>query len=433
MDRSHARAASLLRRACLLWVIATAAAAHAADASSLTLSEAVAEALAKNPELRALSADVAAARGETTTATQWQNPELSVAPGINRTPGADGGHDTRFHGVFSLTQTFEFPGKRTLRRAAADKAVELRELALAGFRIQLTIEVRRAFNELLVAEQVVPLREQGLAQARTFLDAATRRAQGGVASEFEVTKAEAERIAAERALHDAQTQVAAGRAALNTLLGRPADEPLNAAGDLNPDIAVPDADSLLQQVLVGNPSLKVQTAEVERTGLSLKSVQRSRLPDFTIGPDFEYKSDEQNIDLGIALPLPLWDRKSGEIATATAEQQKALAELDVLRNEIAGDVARAYHTLESAKASLSLYTPEFLNRLATLRDATAQSYADGRASILVYLEGQRTYFDTQADYLDTLGKLYGAVAELESASGLLLSEMPAARSEGEKH
>ena len=389
-----------------------------AEQAPVTLEPLIEEALKNNPEIRALSADITAARGEVTTARTWQNPELAVAPGVVHERAAG----TGFHGNFEFGQTIEFPGKRALRRAVAEKNVEARELALAGFRFQLTIQVRRAFYSILAAQQVVALKEQQLALAKSFAEAATKKVEGGFAPDFEATKAQVEVVAAQRTVREAQAQVATARAALNALLGRKPSEPLAVAGELGFGVTLPDEATLLAQALARNPSLKVQATEVERTGLNLRSVRKSRLPDFTVGPNLEYRKDEQIFGLGVSLPVPLWDRKKGAIATATAEQQKALAEFDKLQQEILRDVSSAAQRLNAAKESLGYYTPALREKVKAALDAASQSYREGRTTLLIFLETQRTYFDTQADYFETLQKLYDAQAELEAALGMPLIE-----------
>jgi cobalt-zinc-cadmium efflux system outer membrane protein len=406
----------------LTWFAAAIVVCATARGETLTLSAATSEALEHNPEIRAFSADVAAARGEVMTAVTWENPELAVSPGARNTK-ASGKTTTEFHSVFELKQTIEFPGKRSLRRALAQKSVESRQLALAGFRSQLAIQVRRVFYTLLASRQVAVLKEQRVASAKTFAEAARKKVEGGFAPEFEATKAEVEVVSAQRAHREVQAQVATAGAALSTLLGRKPGDVLEITGTLSEPVIVPDETNVLRQVFARNPSFKAQEAEVERTGLSAKSVRKSRLPDFTIGPSVEYLQDEQTYDFGISLPLPLWDRKKGAMTTATAEQEKAVAELDKLRQEILRDVTTAYHNLASAKESLALYTPEFLGKLRAALDAASQSYTEGRTTLLIYLETQRTYFDAQADYFETLQKLYDATAELETAVGVPLSEL----------
>jgi cobalt-zinc-cadmium efflux system outer membrane protein len=175
--------------------------------------------------------------------------------------------------------------------------------------------------------------------------------------------------------------------------------------------------------LAQNPAVKVQAAEAERTGLSLRSIRKSRLPDFKVGPSVEYTRDEQIIGLGVSLPLPLWNQKKGEIATATAEQEKALAELEKLRRDILRDVTLAAQNLAAARESLAFYSPALRDQLKAALDSAARSYAEGKLPFLIYLEAQRTYFDTQADYFATLQKTFEARAELESAIGVPLAQL----------
>ena len=386
----------------------------------LTLDAAIRLALADNPDIRVLGADIASARGEVTTAKTWQNPEISVAPGFKKVRDPS---TTEFHGDFGVEQTFEWPGKRALRRAVAEKNVGVRQLALAGFRSQLAIQVRRAYFTLLATRDVVALRRQRLTLAKSFVDAAKKKVEGGYAPEFEATKAEVEVVTAQKSLREAQAWQDAARVALNALMGRMPTEPLTVAGTLGDSVVLPNQFTLLEKALAQNPAVKVQEAQAERTGLSLQSIRRSRLPDFKVGPSVEYTRNEQIVGFGLSLPLPLWDKKRGEIATATAEQEKALAELEKLRREILRDVTTAAQNLTSATDSLAFYTPALRDKLKAALDAATQSYSEGRMPLLLYLESQRTYFDTQADYFETLQKLFEAQAELESAIGVPLNQL----------
>ena len=392
----------------------------------LTLDAAIRLALENNPDIRVLAADIASAQGEVTTAKTWQNPDVSVAPGFDKTSNPA---DTQFHGDFGLEQTLEWPGKRALRRAVAEKNVAVRQLVLSGFRSQLAIQVRRAYFTLLATREVVGLREQRLSLAKSFVDAAKKKVEGGFAPEFEATKAEVEVVAAQRVLRQAQAQHAAARVTLNALMGRKPTEPLIVTGALGDGVALPNQFMLMEQALAQNPSIRIQEAEAERTGLSLQSIRKSRLPDFKVGPSVEYTRDEQIVGLGLSLPLPLWDKKKGEIATATAAQEKALAELDKLRREILRDVTTASQNLTAASESLAFYTPALRDKLKAALDAAEKGYSEGRTPLLFYLESQRTYFDTQADYFETLQKLFEAQAELESAAGASLEQLFQSRTE----
>ncbi len=397
--------------------------AHGGETTPLTLAAAIAEAQQHNPEIRALSAGIASARGEITTAETWDNPDLGVSPGFRETQPASGPSVREFHGIFEFKQTIEFPGKRRLRRALAEKNVVARKLALTGFRNQLTIDVRRVFFSVQLSKKFLELKEQQVALAQGFYEAARKKVAGGFASDFEATKAEVEIVAAQKALREARAQMASARGTLNTLLGRDPQTEWEIADSLETTVALPDETALLRELPQLNTALQIQEIEVERSGLSLQSARKSRLPDLTVGPSVEYLKDEQTYDMAFSLPLPLWDSKKGEIATATAEQRKAVAELEKSQQEAVRDVVSAHHNLIAAKEALALYTPEFLGKLKTALDEATQSYAEGHASLLLYLEIQQTYFDTQTSYFETLQQLYEAQAALESALGVPLTEL----------
>ncbi|HEY9509589.1 MAG TPA: TolC family protein [Verrucomicrobiae bacterium] len=388
--------------------------AQPAIATPLTLDAAIHLAWNDNPALRALIASVASAQGEVVTAATWSNPEVSFAPGFELARDPSG---AQFHGDFGLEQTFEWPGKRALRRAVAEKNVAIRQLALDGFRSQLAIRVRRAYFNLLATRERMSLLEQRLTLAKLFAEAARKKVEGGFAAEFEATKAEVEIVGAQTRLRDARAQHDAARVELNSLFGRAPAAALSLADELNHRIDLPDRSAWMEDALTRNPAIKIQEAEVERTGLSLKSIRRSRRPDFTVGPSVEYTRDEQIVGFGVSVPLPLWDRKKGELATATAEQERALAELENLRREIQRDVTIGWQNLIAARESLAFYTPELRAKLKASLDAASQSYSAGQTPLLLYLESQRTYFDTQADYFDALQKCYETQAAVESAAG----------------
>lgn len=391
--------------------------AQPAIATPLTLDAAIHLAWNDNPALRALVASVASAQGEVVTAATWANPEVSFAPGFELARDPSG---AQFHGDFGLEQTFEWPGKRALRRAVVEKNVAIRQLALDGFRSQLAIRVRRAYVNLLATRERMSLLEQRLTLAKLFAEAARKKVEGGFAPEFEATKAEVEIVGAQTRLSEARAQHDAARVELNSLLGRAPTAALSLADALNHRIDLPDRSAWMERALTRNPAIKIQEAEVERTGLSLKSIRRSRRPDFTVGPSVEYTRDEQIVGFGVSVPLPLWDRKKGELATATAEQERALAELENLRREIQRDVTIGWQNLIAARESLAFYTPELRAKLKASLDAASQSYSAGQTPLLLFLEAQRTYFDTQADYFDALQKCYETQAAVESAAGLSL-------------
>jgi cobalt-zinc-cadmium efflux system outer membrane protein len=387
--------------------------------SALPLDSAIAEALAKNPELQVLEADMAAAHGEVVTAKTWQNPELTVAPGVRRR-SEGGANQTEFHGEFALSQLFLFPGKRALLVAIAERNVELRKLALEGLRFQLATAVRKAFYEQLAAQKIAALRKEQIASAETFQEAATKRVESGYASDFEVVKSQSDVINAKKLLRAAEGQIAEARVELNTLMGRDPSATLQVSGTLEGAAPSYTKTDVLALAMARNPSLRTRSMQGDIAGLNLRKTRFGRRPDFAIGPSVEYLPNEQTYGISATISLPIWNTSKGEIQSATAEQRKAAADIEKLRQEIAGAVTKSTAKLDVARDQLALYSTAYLDKLKALVAEAEKSYAQSATSLLIYLEARRTYFDTLADYYEALANVAGSRAGLESAIGVPL-------------
>jgi cobalt-zinc-cadmium efflux system outer membrane protein len=385
----------------------------------LTLPEAIAEARTQNPQMLALEAAVASARGSVVTAKTFANPEMTVEPGARRAL-EDTSFAIGFNGVIAISQPFKFPGKRTLEIAIAQSDVRLREIAIEAFRFQMAAKVGRAFYEMLAAQKITEARSEQVAFAKVFVESAKKRAESGYAGDFETIKSEADLIAAKAALREAEGRVAAARIALNTLMGRPPSAPLAVSGSLENLAPRGEARDFIGLAMARNPSLQALSIEAEKTGLNLRLTRMGNLPDFSIGPSVEYFKDEQIFSVGASIILPVWNRKKGEIQTATAEQKRALAEIAQQRLEIAGEVAKAASGLAVARDQLALYQPAFLDKLRAFVRQAEEGYAQSATTLIIYLDAKRTYFETLTSYYEALGRVAESRADLESATGVPL-------------
>jgi outer membrane protein, heavy metal efflux system len=117
-----------------------------------TIEGIVTRALETNAELRVFEAELAVAKGQRTQAGFFKNPEVSTEIGGREVRDSENvlqGNGTTFS--IAVTQTFEFPGKGTLRKAIANKNIEIAELGLEQFRLALAGQVRLLAYEHLAA------------------------------------------------------------------------------------------------------------------------------------------------------------------------------------------------------------------------------------------------------------------------------------------
>src|SRR5207245_2927339 len=116
-----------------------------ASTNEVSVESLVREALARNPELNFYKAEIAAAKGERRTAGTFANPELSSQVGAKHARNAQSGLTGEgLAWSVSVLQTFEYPGRLALRKAIANRQIELAELGYAQFRAALVAKTRSA-------------------------------------------------------------------------------------------------------------------------------------------------------------------------------------------------------------------------------------------------------------------------------------------------
>src|SRR5437016_14006429 len=208
-----------------MFVAGTARIALAGDPTSLDAL--VTEALARNPELNVYSSEIAAVKGERRTAGEWANPEASTESGAKIVRDYHG--NTLGDGILwtlGATQTFEYPGRVTLRKAIANRQIALADLGLEGFRSALAARVRAAAFRAALGKAKAGAADE---IAKRFDDLATvlqQRPAAGVAQQADVRIIEASAISLKRRPLEAQREMQSAIHELNQLRGASVNSPL---------------------------------------------------------------------------------------------------------------------------------------------------------------------------------------------------------------
>ena len=116
--------------------------------------------------------------------------------------------------------------------------------------------------------------------------------------------------------------------------------------------------------------------------------------------------------IGISLPLPLWNQRGGEVASAAVRGwSRAQAELAYARRESDARVARARRELAAAQVRVARDRRLLVNaqRVAAM---ALTAYAEGAAGMPTVLEARRSARDAVARYVDDLATAQAAAAYL---------------------
>src|SRR5437867_5242367 len=312
---------------------------------TVSLDALVAEAFARNPEIKVYSAEIAAAKGERRTAGEWQNPEASTESGAKIVRDYHG--NTLGDGILwtlGATQTFEYPGRVTLRKAIASRQIALADLGLEGFRSALAARVRAAAFRAALGKAKAGAADE---IAKRFDDLATvlqQRPAAGVAQQADVRIIEASAIALKRRPLEGQRELQNAIHELNQLRGARVDSPL-AIPDLDLTLRpLPSVATLLFTARERNYDVRTRVLELEQQGYKIRLALNERWPAVRIGPvAHNERADTNEYQFGISasLPLPLWNTNAGKIHTERAHAARVEAELTTLIHEVERKVADA--------------------------------------------------------------------------------------------
>lgn len=390
-------------------------------AVSVTVNSLVQKALATHPELRYYESQIDVAEGGKTKAGEIQNPELMTGVGNWRV------RDLETHRVnngptwaVQLTQTFEWPGRLALRKAIAQKDIELAQLGLEQFRVALAAKVRTTSWKLLAAQEKSRAAQEVAARFQSLADILLQRDPAGAAPRLEARIVQASALTLGAEATQARNELAEARFELNQLLGEKAEHPLELVMEkitLNPP---PSLDALLAQARERNFDLRARILDVQQQGYEVRLAKHERWPSITVVPYVQRQYNdtrETQVGIGVSIPLPLWNRNKGAIDAAKAKEVQAEVMLTAQMRQLERDVA--------AQAShYRLHVEELMkwpdDTLKGFRQAAAEAdehYRLGALPLATYTELQRQYIESTNAVLESQLGAVDARQQLEQLTG----------------
>jgi cobalt-zinc-cadmium efflux system outer membrane protein len=384
---------------------------------ALTLEAILALAEQRNPSLAASLAGVEASEGEALTARAYPNPTTTVTGGRGETRGTSP-ETARNEYQATFVQPLEWPFKRESRILAAQARTETARLDADSFRLFLRAEVKEAFYRVLLTHRRVDLAAQNLETVKDLKRSVEVRVKTGEAAAFELVKADVELLKAQKEVDRARSQVELARTSLNALLGNALPRTFRLSGEFSSIKTWPALDSLIEKVVELHPTVARQRQEVERWQHQLSFEQRARVPDVGVGGLYNREVDKETFGAILSVPLPLWDRRRGQIATAMAEGRRAEAELARFRTELIKAITGEYRNYQIAVDQLKVFEAGLLKQAEEALRIAQISYRQGASDLLNLLDAQRVLLTTLQEYYIALYDLSVAQAQLERVTGL---------------
>ena len=376
----------------------------------------VAAVLERNPTIEAAHAAWQAAEARPAQAGALDDPMLtySIAP-------ASVGADVPFGQVIDFSQRIPFPGKRSLRAAAASDEARAMGDDYESARRDVALMASRLFDEYYVAVRSLEIKDE----LDRLLDKLKQSAHAGYASgrtaqaslvriEIEKTHIEHDQImlASEREVIEGRINALLHRAPSATLPPPPARMDILGTADL--DL------SSLQEVALHRAEVAAADARIDAAEATAGLARREYLPDFGAGATYNSMWDdpEHRVMLGVSLNMPLqFGRRSAAVDEAEAELIQRRSERAALADSVAADVEAAHHALLAADHVMDLYDKRLI---PSARDSVASARAafeTGNADLDLLLEAEGALRDAQLSYVGAVAERNRRFAELQRTIG----------------
>ncbi len=384
-------------------------------AAGLTLSDLEQMALQNNPSLSRAQARVRAAQGVWQQVGLYPNPVAGYAAeemGDDGTAGKQGGF---------IGQEFVTGGKLRLNRQVACQEVSRLQQELAAQQFRVLTDVRTSFYDVLVAQRTIELADRLVKIAEEEVRAAEALLKAKEASRVDLLQARVEANTTRILLENAQNRHQGAWRRLAAVVGMPEMAPEQLAGDveeIGPALRWEDA---LSRVLSESPELAAAAAEVQAAQWAAQRARVEWIPNVGVQATVQHNnaSGYDVAGVQVALPLPLFNRNQGNIVAADSQLVAAQRNVERVRLSLQSRLAEVFRRYASARQQVEKYRGTILPDAKETLDLVASGYQQGEFSYLNLLIAQRTYFQSNLAYLESLLQLKSAQVQIE---GLLLNE-----------
>jgi cobalt-zinc-cadmium efflux system outer membrane protein len=382
---------------------------------------------AANPTLKAAQINIDESRAAEITAYLRPNPDLSgTIDQINPFATIASATGASVYRPFtnalpygSISYLHERANKRELRRDQARETTTVAESTYLDQERGLVFNLRSAFVQTLQAKAVLQNAKENLDYWDRELDVNRTRFKAGDLAQVDLNRLELQRVQFESDFETAMVNLRTAKIQLLMLLNeRTPIEKFDVAGPFDFTDELRPLEEFRNIALEARPDLKaaVQSVELAKITHQLAIAYGSTDPTFTVDlarnpPIPAY------FGVSVSIPLRIFDRNQGE---------KARTEIDIGRNErlrdanealVFSDVDSAYWTLIQNLNLLRPYKNKYLPLAIDVRDRTSFSFRNGGASLLDFLDAEKSYRDTQLAYLNLIGSYLTAAAQMNMATG----------------
>ena len=418
------------RALCIATIVCSFAAATPTDAAALGLDEAVAIAIAENPNLAQMQARYEAKTAIPSQVGALPDPVLSFNAMNLPTDSFNTGQEAMTQMQVGISQRFPFPGKLALKEQESSFKAEAALNNVDETRLRLIRDVRSSWWTLHYLDQALELVARNQQLLRQFVEIARTKYEVGNGLQQDVLLAQLELSK----LLDQKIQLTGARrgeaARLNRLIDRPTPDAIALPNSVNPTLPeLADETELFTRAQALRPLLARIQNEVRAAESRLGLAQKDYYPDFTVGALYGFRrgnnppnvggdrADFLTLKFSVNLPLYPNRKRASAVSQRTSELLGERYALQDEHNAVHAEISRATADYLQARDQFSLFGTGIIPQARQTVQSMLAAYQVSEVDFLNLVRSQVTLFNYETQYWRSLSAANQALARLHAAVG----------------
>jgi cobalt-zinc-cadmium efflux system outer membrane protein len=283
---------------------------------------------------------------------------------------------------------------------------------------QLTFNVSQQFISCLLAQSTLDLAIQDHDSFQKTVEISDARYKAGDMSESDLLKIKLQLLQFQAEVSAAKLAKVQALTGLRQFLGyESVPDNFDVDGDLDYQAIHAGLDDLKSLALRTRPDLQAAHLSVNAAQSQESLAEANGKRDLNASFNYTHTAGINSGAFFFNIDLPIFDRNQGEIART----RYAITQSQELQNEtsqqVLTDVVDAYEAVRSNDQIIQLYRGGYVDQAKESRDITEYAYKRGAASLLDFLDAERTYRANQLAYRQALASYMTALEQLRQAAG----------------
>lgn len=314
--------------------------------------------------------------------------------------------------------TFERGGKRKARMKTAQRLTSVTVSQVRNDERMLVFAVRSQFTAVLLAESNLGFAQQNLANFKKSIAISEEQYKAGEISHGNLLRTKVQLLQFQRDVSAAKVSLVRSKFGLRYLVGFDAlPAHFDVGGTLEYQPVSQSLTGLEAKALRLRPDLVAARQSIMAATARWKLAKANAKQNLTTEFDYTHLGALNSLSTTLQIGIPVFNRNQGEIARTRARISQTRQQEQAVQELVLTKVRSAYAAARMDDRVVRLYQSGYLREAKESLATSQYAYLHGSASLLDFLDAERTYTSIELSYRRALARAMVSFARLSEAAG----------------